>query len=106
MKNIIAIFVALIFFGLIATIIVFAASISINLVYALIVLVVVGAVYVGTGGRAWFGTHEHPDRVLGDSVRFAEVDGLGACPPIFPNAVIRAFEEGSYRAEFIEPLEN
>ncbi len=105
MKNEIAIVIALIFFIVTAVLVSLAAYLSIYLIYIIIALAILGAIYVQTGGRARFGTHEHPDRILGVRVRFSEVDGLTKYTTTLPSAIIRTFENGTYHAEFVEPFE-
>jgi hypothetical protein len=103
MNNFIAIPIAFIFCAVVAALVNLAAAVSIYFVYGIIVLSILGAIYLGTGGRAWFGTHEHPDRVLGAQIRFGAIEGLER--PDLPNATIRDFKDGAYRAEFVTPVE-
>lgn len=62
------------------------------------------AIYDGTGGRAWFGTHEKPDRLLGRLVRFFNVDGLGESPKV-PSGRIESFKRSMYRIILDMPFE-
>ncbi len=103
MKNFIAVSIALIFFAIIAALVILAASVSIYFVYGIIVLTILSVIYLGTGGRAWFGTHEHPERVLGARIRFGDIEGLEQ--PNLPSAIVRDFKDGAYRAEFVTPVE-
>ena len=63
------------------------------------------AIYSGTGGRAWFGTHEKPDRLLGRRIRFISVDGLGQSPN-FPSGKIEYFADPVYRVILDAPFEH
>lgn len=68
------------------------------------VIALVLAVYFGTGGRAWFGTHEKPERLLGKRVQFLNVDWLGQAA-IIPNGRIEAFNSPMYRIVLDSPFE-
>lgn len=102
MKNLIAVIVAVLLMALTFVIIFSIGFVSIKLVYVVIGVAVLLAIYIGTGGRAWFGTHEHPDRVIGVRVRFAEEDYK--FPVTMPDAVLEEFKDGIYRAVFVEPI--
>lgn len=98
-----AVIVAVVFFGLVAAMYGVAASWSISLVYGIIALALIGAVYLATGGRAWFGARERPERILGVRLRFSDVEGYPH-PSSLPDAVVREWNGREYRAEFIEPI--
>jgi len=93
------------FMALAGLFVVYLGFISLVFLYILIVLIAAAIVFLLTGGRAWFGTHEHPERILGALVKFEEVDLIWELPPKLPDAVIRAFENGCYRADFVAHLE-
>jgi hypothetical protein len=58
------------------------------------------AIYTGTDGRAWFGTHEQPDKLIGCLVRFQSIDWLGASPPSLPVGKVECFNNPTYRIIF------
>jgi hypothetical protein len=68
------------------------------------VIALVLAIYFGTGGRAWFGTHEKPERLLGKRVQFLNVDWLGQAASI-PNGRIESFNSPMYRIILDSPFE-
>ena len=103
MRALAASLVAILFFALVGGVFALAASISMLLVYALIAVAALGAVYVGTGGRAWFGTHERPERILGARLRFGAVEEHPTLTSL-PDAIVREWDDGQYRVEFVEPL--
>ena len=103
MKPFVAGLVAILFFALVAGVFAWAASISMLMVYALIALAVLGAVYVGTAGRAWFGTHERPEQILGARLRFVHLDWHPTLTRL-PDAIVREWDGHQYRVEFVEPL--
>ena len=73
------------------------------LVYSLIGVVLVAlaiAIYSGTGGRAWFGTRESPDQIVGRSVQLSEIDGFGRSQITPPSAVVTDCNVPHYRLEF------
>jgi hypothetical protein len=73
------------------------------LVYCLVAVVLVAlalAIYSDTGRRAWFGTRETPEEIIGRSVQLTDFDGLGASPTPSPTAIIADHEASNYRAEF------
>ncbi len=80
-------------------------QIALYVIYAIMVFAIIGIIYVGTGGRLWFGSREKPDRIKGVTVQFLEADGLGPEPPKLPYAVVSGFEDGRYRLDFIEPFD-
>ena len=94
--------VAILFFVLVAGVYAWAASISMLMVYALIALAVLVAIYSAGGGRAWFGTHEHPEQILGARLRFGAVEETTLTS--LPDAIVREWDDGQYRVEFVEPL--
>jgi len=83
----------------------FAFQLSPFLVPALILLALLGAVYLGLGGRAVFREREHPDRILGARVRLTEIDGVGPTPPSVVEGMVQSFDGRSYRVAFAEPVE-
>src|SRR5882724_2001049 len=62
------------------------------------------AAFLGTGGRAWFGTREDPSRILGERLRFVWVEGPPPGPHDLPDAVVRDFQTDGYRIEFERPV--
>lgn len=95
--------VAVAFFGLVAVMYGVAASRSMSLVYAIIALALIGTVFLVTGGRAWFGTRDRPERIIGARLRFSHVEGYPH-PSSLPDAVVREWNGREYRADFIEPI--
>jgi hypothetical protein len=77
------------------------------IVYCLVVVVLaalVVAIYVGTGGRAWLGTRESPEEIIGRTVRLSECDGLGQSPPDLPAASVTRRVDSGYRLDFASPF--
>jgi hypothetical protein len=77
------------------------------LVYCLLAVVLVAlgiAIYSGTGGRAWLGTHESPDEIVGRSVQLTEIDGLADSKALSITAIIADHNASNYRAEFSRPF--
>jgi hypothetical protein len=103
MRPFAATLVAILFFVLVAGVYAWAASISMLMVYALIALAVLVAIYSAGGGRAWFGTHEHPVQILGARVRFGALEWHPTLDRL-PDAIVREWDGGQYRIEFVEPL--
>jgi hypothetical protein len=95
--------VAILFFALVAGVFAWAASMSMLMVYALIALAVLVAIYSAGGGRAWFGTHEHPEQILGARLRFGDIEWHPTLSRL-PDAIVREWDGSQYRAEFVEPL--
>ena len=58
------------------------------------------AAFLGTGGRAWFGTRENPSRIVGRRLRFLRVEGPPPGPHDLPDALVREFRMDGYRIEF------
>jgi hypothetical protein len=104
MKNILGIIVVIIFLFIIVGLFAFAAFFSMKLVYVIIAIIGIALIYSATGGRAWFGTHEKPDKILGAHLMVVEPDGLGPTPPNLPEAIAIHYESGTYKLEFIEPF--
>ena len=73
------------------------------LLLPIVVIALAVAIYRGTGGRAWFGTTEHPERLLGRTVQLKDCDGLGSIS--LPAATVSAFEAPEYRLDFVVPVE-
>ncbi|MFN3651152.1 MAG: hypothetical protein ACK47B_16375 [Armatimonadota bacterium] len=71
--------------------------------YLFIVLLVVGILFRAAGGRAVFGHHERPERVLGKWITISNIDGLGADPPGLPPVQLQGFAGDHYLATFGEP---
>jgi hypothetical protein len=103
-KNILFVIVALIFFFVIITMFFFIASFSMKLIYVIIAIIGVAIIYMATGGRAWFGTHERPEKILGTHLKIIEPDGLGPTPPNLPEAIVIHYDNGIYTLEFVEPF--
>ena len=73
------------------------------LVYCLVAVVLVAlaiAIYSGTGGRAWFGTRETPQQIIGRSVQLTECDGFGDSPVTPLAGIITEHDGQNYRVEF------
>jgi hypothetical protein len=104
MKNILGATVAIVFFFITGGLFVFLASISMKLVYAILAIIGVAIIYYATGGRAWFGTHEKPEKVIGTRLKITETDGLGPTRPDLPEAIATYYEKGRYKLEFVEPF--
>lgn len=75
----------------------------IYLLFAVVVIALAIAIYSGTGGRAWFGTREHPERILTRTVRLKDCDGLGSIS--LPSATVSSYEAPEYRLDFVAPIE-
>ena len=76
------------------------------LICALGVIVIVAlavAIYFGTGGRAWFGNKEHPERLLSSTVQLLDCDGFGSIS--LPAATVAEFDPPEYRLDFVVPVE-
>lgn len=74
--------------------------------YLLLPIVVVAlavAIYIGTGGRAWFGATEHPERLLARTVQLKDCEWLGAVS--LPSATVSSYEAPVYRLDFTVPVE-
>lgn len=104
-KNFIGIIIVVVCFFIIAAGFTFTGLFSIKLIYIVIGLAILFAIYIGTGGRAWFGTHENPERMIGVQVGFAAIDGLGPTLSSLPKAIIKEYKQDSYRAVFSVPFE-
>lgn len=98
-----AVLVVLVFFATVGGAFAWVASVSMAGVYALVALALIGIVYVATGGRAWFGTRERPERVLGARLRFSEVEGQSDLTSL-PDAIVREWDGSAYRAELVEAV--
>ena len=71
------------------------------LVYSLVAVVLVAlavAIYSGTGGRAWFGTRERPERIIGLTARLTHCDGLPQTST--PVGVITRHDGPNYHIKF------
>jgi hypothetical protein len=71
------------------------------LVYCLVAVVLVAlavAIYSGTGGRAWLGTRERPERIIGLTARLTNCDGLPQNST--PVGVITRHDGPNYYIEF------
>src|SRR6266540_2762313 len=78
-------------------------------IWATIAAALLGAIYVGLGGRALFGTHERPDRILSRRVRLDSLESgpLGFDPnqPKLPAALVEQFtSNGEYMLRFEQPV--
>jgi hypothetical protein len=102
--NVLGIIAAIIFFFIIGVLFFFAASISMKLIYVILAIVAIAIIYYAAGGRALFGTHERPEKVLGIRLKITEPDGLGSTPPNLPEAIATYYENGRYKLEFVEPF--
>jgi hypothetical protein len=77
------------------------------LVYCLVAVVLLAltiAIYSGTGGRAWFGTRERPQEIIGRSVQLADCDGFGDASVSPPPGIIIEHDAENYRLEFRTPF--
>jgi hypothetical protein len=101
-KNILGVVISIIFFFIIGALFFFAASISMKLVYIIIAIMGIAIIYSATGGCAWFGTHERPNKILGTRLKITDTDGLGRTPPNLPEAIAIHYENGTYKLEFVE----
>ena len=104
MRQMVSLLMALIFFAVLAGVMVWAASISMALLYSVLAVALLTLAFLVTGGRAWFGTREEPERIIGARLRLTCVDGLPLTSPL-PTVVVREFENGSYRADFTAVVE-
>ena len=75
-------------------------QIFLNVIYGIVALALIFAIYIGTGGRAWFGTHERPERIIGKRVVIHEFDGFteGAGLRLYGKVV--GFDGKRYRIDF------
>jgi hypothetical protein len=103
MRAFVAGIAAIICFAVVAGVYAWTASISMLLVYAIIALAVLVAIYSAGGGRAWFGTHEHPEQIMGARLRFGDIEWHPTLRRL-PDAIVREWDGGQYRIEFVEPL--
>ena len=104
MKNILAILIATILFAIVAGIFAFSASISINLLYAILTLLGVAIIYQLAGGRALHRSKEIPEKILGIHIEIKEPDGLAVNPPAIPEAIVTHYDNEKYKLEFTQPL--
>jgi hypothetical protein len=77
------------------------------LVYCLVAVVIIAltvAIYSGTGGRAWFGSRELPDEIIGCAVQLVETEWLGDAAVTPPLAVVADHSGSNYRLEFTRPF--
>jgi len=98
-----AVIVGVVFFAGVAAVFVGLASASMAAVYALIALPVIGMAFVGTGGRAWFGTRERPERITGARLRFSDIEWQSGLASL-PDAIVREWDGSAYRAELVEAV--
>ena len=78
-----------------------------TLEYVLLAVVVVAlciVVYSGTGGRAWFGTRETPEALIGQTVQLLDSGWLGSSPPELPLARVTSYDPPDYRLDFTSPF--
>ena len=75
--------------------------------YVLLAIVVITlgvAIYIGTGGRAWFGTHEVPKNLIGRTVRLVDCEWISTPPLELPPATVTAYTSPDYRLDFVIPF--
>jgi hypothetical protein len=78
-------------------------------IWAIVLVALIVAVYFGLGGRALVGTHEHPQRIIGRRVHLAELEsgplGLDPNQPRLPPANVESFgPDGRYFLRFQLPV--
>ena len=79
------------------------------LIWTVVALALLAALYVALGGRAIFGTHERPARVIGRRVQLSQLEsgprGLDPQQPHLPGATIAAYDPADgYRLQFQIPF--
>lgn len=79
------------------------------ILYFIIFIVFSLMFYIGSGGRAWFGTQEKPKKIIGKTVQLREIEcapnGLLPKSKKIPPMVVPEFINLKYRLEFLEPFE-
>ena len=78
-------------------------TVVLYLLLPIVVIVLAVAIYSGTGGRAWFGTKERPERLLGRTVQLKECEWLGSSS--LPAATVSSYEAPEYHLDFVVPAE-
>jgi hypothetical protein len=78
-------------------------------IWAVVGLCLVYALFLAFGGRALFGAHERPERILGRRARLFQLEsglkGLDPAQPTLPPAVVESFSpEYGYRLVFDAPF--
>lgn len=73
------------------------------LLLSIVVIVLVVAICSGTDWRAWFGTKERPERLLGRTVQLKNCEWLGSTA--LPVATVSSYQEPEYRLDFVVPVE-
>jgi len=68
------------------------------------IVALVLAIYSGTGGRAWFGTHEKPEFLLGKHVQFLNMEWLNQSSIVLDGRV-ESFNSPNYRIILDSPFD-
>lgn len=71
---------------------------------ALVVVALIVAIYSGTGGRAWFGTREVPQAIVGQTVQLRDCEQLGSLSQEVPPAKVTSYDSADYRLAFTTPF--
>jgi hypothetical protein len=71
---------------------------------AVVVTALIVAIYSGTGGRAWFGTREVPQAIIGQIVQLRDCEYLVYPCPEIPTAKVTSYDFPDYRLEFTTPF--
>ncbi len=74
------------------------------ILFALIVVALIVAIYSGTGGRAWFGTREVPAEFVGQTVQLRDCELSGSTFSELPPARVTSFDAPDYRLDFTTPF--
>lgn len=79
------------------------------ILYAVILLAVFYAIFIVTGGKAWFGIHEKPERIIGKTIEFYEIEcapnGLLPKSKKMPIGQVVEYVNSEYHLKFLEPFE-
>jgi hypothetical protein len=71
---------------------------------AVVVIALIVAIYSGTGGRAWFGTREVPQTIVGQTVQLRDCEHLGSLSREMPPAKVTSYDSADYRLDFTTPF--
>ncbi len=79
------------------------------IVYTMVSFAVIFAIFIGTGGKAWLGTHEKFKKIIGKTIQFCEIEcapnGLLPKSKALPIAKVIKYVDSIYHLKFLEPFE-
>lgn len=76
------------------------------ILYCVAGIAIIVSIYIGSAGRAWFGTNEKPDKILDRNVILKSIEAApdGLIPNLTIEAIVKTHDGSKYYLEFLSSI--